>query len=163
MILGKTERRTTLSCSSEEAENRVNDLFLTFNFPANKKFAQELKNLFIKYDKETYLRALKIFMLEIYPKHLPKLGMLKQHLEQANKDTQNKRNMEKIKTTVLNDNDRSEWRKFIKMVMTAWGDMSSKNMSTDDYNQQMANYFELNKDFEGRDAHLKLIKEKKNG
>ena len=163
MILGKMERRTTLGCSSEEAEMRVNDLFLTFSFPANKKFAQELKNLFIRYDQDTYNKALKMFMLEIYPKHLPKLGMLKQHLETAHKDTQNKRNMDRIKTNVLNDNDRSEWRQFIKMLMTAWDSMSSKDVSTNEFNQQMADYFELKKDYEGRDAHLKLIKEKSNG
>ncbi len=147
-------------CSNDEAENRVKDLFLTFNMPANMQYAKNLKTLFIKYDKVVYKKALKSFMLEIYPKSLPNLGMLKRHLDNARLELQNQKNMGELKTLQSVSGEKSQWRKFLKTVLHYWGKVNNNEMSLDDYHRNMAKHFEGQKDFEGRDLHLKQIRSK---
>lgn len=145
-------------CSNEEANLRIKDLFMTFNLPANREYAQQLKKIFIKYDKETYERALKIFMLEIYPKSLPNIGNIKKHLENANREVQMEKRMEKLKNSYVKNSDKKEWREFLKIILSCWDQINDKKINIDDYNKTMASYFELKKQYDARDLHLKKIK-----
>jgi len=163
ITLEKTERRIIVACSSNEAELRVRDLFLTFNMPANASYAKQLKELFMKYDTRVYKKALPIFMLEIYPKSLPNLGMLKRHLDNCRKQLQNEKNMKELKAAESSSNGKSEWRVFIKTILKNWVKIKNKQITLDDYNKNMADYFHSKKDFKGRDLHLKQIKGVKNG
>jgi hypothetical protein len=160
IILEKMERRIIVVCSNNEAEIRVKDLFLTFNMPANVQYAKNLKSLFIKYDKEVYEKALKLFMLEIYPKSLPNLGMLKRHLDNARKQLQNQKNMSELKVLQSSGSEKSQWRVFIRTILNNWDKINKNEITLNDYNRNMAKYFEEQKDYEGRDQHLKLIRSK---
>ena len=145
-------------CSSEEANNRIKDLFMTFNLPKNREYAQQLKKIFIKYDTDTYKRALKVFMLEIYPKSLPNIGNIKKHLENANREVQMEKRMEKLKNSYVKNSDKKEWREFLKIILSCWDQISDKKINIDDYHKTMASYFELKKQYDARDLHLKKIK-----
>ena len=146
-----------MACSNSTAEKRISDLFLTFNLPPNKEYAQQLKELLIKYDDNVYEEALKIFMLEIYPKSLPNLGMIKRHLENAlNQKRQNDKLIE-FKKEFMNDNDKAEWRQFIKTILSSWKKISKYEIDMDSYHQNMADFFDNQKDYIARDSHKKLI------
>lgn len=147
-----------MACSNKEAELRVQDLFLTFNMPANASYAKQLKQLFIKYDTEVYKKALPIFMLEIFPKSLPNLGMLKRHLDNCRKQIQNQKSVNELKIDKSTASEKHDWRVFIRTVLQNWEKIQKNEISLDQYNQNMADYFHSKKDFAGRDLHLKQIK-----
>tara|TARA_R100000734_G_scaffold19147_2_gene18594 strand:+ start:3820 stop:4272 length:453 start_codon:yes stop_codon:yes gene_type:complete len=148
-------------CSSEEAKKRVRELFQTFNLPANKKYALELKKIFIKYEADTFKRALDVFSLEIYPKSLPNIGKIKKHLENANREVQMERRMEKINKSFVGNSDKKEWREFLKIIMSCWDQVNSKKININDFHKTMASYFDLKKQYDARDMHLNKIKRSK--
>lgn len=144
-----------MACSKTEAELRVNDLFETFSLPPNKAYAKQLRDIVIKYDDEVYLKALKVIMLEIYPKSLPNLGMIKKHLQSASKDTQRKAAMNNLLS--YSESDKTEWQKFIQTILLSWSKLSGGNLDTDQYHKNMAKYFDSRNMREARDMHLEQI------
>ena len=98
-------------------------------------------------------------MLEIYPKSLPNLGMIKRHLDASKKLLQNEKNMFDLQKDKTSKDEKSEWRVFIKTLLYNWNKMNSNDISLNDFNKNMADYFHSKKDFTGRDLHLKKIKE----
>lgn len=141
-----------MACSKTEAELRVNDLFETFSLPPNKAYAKQLRDIVIKYDDEVYLKALKVIMLEIYPKSLPNLGMIKKHLQSASKDMQSKAATNNLLS--YSKSDQTEWQRFIKNILNAWSKLSNGTLDLNNYHKNMAAYYDSRNMREARDLHL---------